>query len=85
MRHLIVLFTSLGLLLATGCNKSADSTGPAAGGKKLTVALLPKSKGNQYFVTCKKGADKAAAEMGVELLFDGPTHTDPAKQNEMKC
>ena len=83
MRHLIVLFASLGLLLAAGCNKSADSTGPAAGGKKLTIALLPKSKGNQYFVTCKKGADKAAAEMGVELLFDGPTNTDPAKQNEI--
>jgi rhamnose ABC transporter rhamnose-binding protein len=85
MRTLTLLITVVGLVLATGCNKSSDSTGSGGspGGKKLTIALLPKSKGNQYFVTCKKGADKAAAEMGVDVLFDGPTNTDPAKQNEI--
>ena len=44
---------------------------------------MPKSKGNAYFISCKKGADKAAKELGVELLFDGPTDPDPAKQNEI--
>jgi rhamnose transport system substrate-binding protein len=85
MRHLFLLIASLGLSLATGCNKSSNSTGAgdSSSGKKLTIALLPKSKGNQYFVTCKKGADKAAAELGVDVLFDGPTNTDPAKQNEI--
>ena len=28
-------------------------------------------------------ADKAAKELGVELIFDGPTDPDPAKQNEI--
>jgi hypothetical protein len=41
------------------------------------------SKGNAYFISCKKGADKAAKELGVELIFDGPTDPDPAKQNEI--
>lgn len=50
---------------------------------KLTIALLPKSKGNQYFVTCEKGARSAAAELNAELKFDGPTNPDPAKQNEI--
>src|SRR6185436_5355671 len=36
-----------------------------------------------YFISCKKGADKAAAELGVELIFDGPTDPDPARQNEI--
>ncbi len=45
--------------------------------------MLPKSKGNAYFVSCKKGADRAAQELGVELLFDGPTDPDPARQNEI--
>src|SRR5207342_1888844 len=45
--------------------------------------LMPKSKGNAYFISCKKGAEKAAQELGVELLFDGPTNPDPAKQNEI--
>lgn len=66
-------------LFLAGCGKPAES----GGGKKLTIALMPKSKGNAYFISCKKGADKAAAALGVELLFDGPTDPDPAKQNEI--
>ena len=31
----------------------------------------------------EKGARGAAQEFGVELLFDGPMNTDPAKQNEI--
>jgi len=73
----------------SGCGKSSDS--PAAGGgevskttgKKLTIALLPKSKGNAYFISCQKGAQKAAGELGDELIFEGPTGTDPARQNEI--
>jgi rhamnose transport system substrate-binding protein len=49
----------------------------------LTVAMMPKNKGNPYFVSCRKGAEEAARELGVRLLWDGPTETDPAKQNEV--
>jgi rhamnose transport system permease protein len=45
--------------------------------------MMPKNKGNPYFVSCHKGAQEAAAELGVKLLWDGPTETDPAKQNEV--
>lgn len=44
---------------------------------------MPKSKGNAYFVSCRQGADAAAKELGIELIFDGPTQPDPAKQNEI--
>src|SRR3954463_15966386 len=44
---------------------------------------MPKAKGDPYFVSCKQGADEAAKELGVELLWDGPTDLDPAKQNEV--
>jgi rhamnose ABC transporter rhamnose-binding protein len=50
---------------------------------KLLVALMPKAKGNAYFLSVKAGAEKAARELGVELLFDGPTDTNAAKQNEI--
>lgn len=56
---------------------------PRAAAKKLTIAMMPKSKGNAYFIACKRGADEAAAELGVDLLWDGPTETDPARQNEV--
>jgi rhamnose transport system permease protein len=54
-----------------------------ASGHKPIVALMPKAKGDPYFVSCKQGADEAAKELGVELLWDGPTDLDPAKQNEV--
>jgi len=54
-----------------------------AADSKLVVAMLPKAKGNAYFLSVKAGADKAAKELGLELLFDGPTDTNAAKQNEI--
>ena len=74
------LLTVTGLI---GCNKASESSGGGAGGKKITIALMPKSKGNAYFISCKKGADKAAKDLGVDLIFDGPTDPDPARQNEI--
>jgi ribose/xylose/arabinose/galactoside ABC-type transport system permease subunit/ABC-type sugar transport system substrate-binding protein len=49
----------------------------------LTVAMMPKSKGNAYFIACRKGAEEAAKELGIKLIWDGPTDPDPAKQNEV--
>jgi rhamnose transport system permease protein len=52
-------------------------------GKQITVAMMPKSKGNAYFIACRKGAEEAAKELNVQLLWDGPTDPDPARQNEI--
>ncbi len=70
-------------IFIAACNRSGDTAADGGAGEKLTIALLPKSKGNQYFVTVEKGARAAAQEGNIELLFDGPTNTDPAKQNEI--
>ena len=50
---------------------------------KTVIAMMPKAKGDPYFISCKLGAEEAAKELGVELLWDGPTDLDPAKQNEV--
>jgi rhamnose transport system substrate-binding protein len=64
-----------------------NSTAPAAtsggNGRKTVIAMMPKAKGDPYFISCKVGAEEAAKELGVELLWDGPTDLDPAKQNEV--
>jgi rhamnose transport system permease protein len=49
----------------------------------MTVAMMPKAKGDPYFASCRLGAEEAAKELGVDLLWDGPTGLDPAKQNEV--
>jgi rhamnose transport system permease protein len=51
--------------------------------RPITVAMMPKSKGNAYFIACRQGAEEAAKELGIELIWDGPTDPDPAKQNEV--
>ena len=71
------------LLLALGLMASILAAPAAPGSQKLIVAMMPKSKGNSYFISCKVGADQAAKELGVELLFDGPTDSNAAKQNEI--
>jgi rhamnose transport system permease protein len=45
--------------------------------------MMPKAKGDPYFVSCRQGAEEAAKELGIDLLWDGPTDLDPAKQNEV--
>ena len=75
-KTLVAAVALLATLPFISCSKSQSSG-------KLTIALLPKSKGNQYFVTCEKGARTAAAELNAELKFDGPINSDPAKQNEI--
>jgi ABC-type sugar transport system substrate-binding protein len=88
MKKILSILLVATVAIFTGCKKSetttTDSSGAApAAKKKLTIALLPKSKGNAYFISCSKGAGKAATELGDDLIFDGPTDTDPAKQNEI--
>jgi rhamnose transport system substrate-binding protein len=51
--------------------------------RRLTIAVMPKAKGDPYFVSCRAGAEEAARELGVDLLWDGPTSLDAAKQNEL--
>jgi rhamnose transport system substrate-binding protein len=76
----------LGSLVVAGTNvwlvRSLDS--PAAPPAKRTViAMMPKAKGDPYFVSCRVGAEEAAAELGVDLIWDGPTGLDAARQNEL--
>jgi rhamnose transport system substrate-binding protein len=84
MKRIFALLVVAGLSFA-GCSKSSDTPATAGGSsdKKLLIGFMPKSKGNAYFLSCKQGADAAAKELGIELLFDGPTDPDPAKQNEI--
>jgi rhamnose transport system substrate-binding protein len=73
-KTLFMLFAGALLLALAGCNQ---------GKKQMTIAMMPKSKGNAYFIACKKGAEEAAQELDVKLIWDGPTEPDPAKQNEV--
>jgi rhamnose transport system permease protein len=44
---------------------------------------MPKAIGDPYFISCRKGAEEAAKALKVDLIWDGPTGLDAAKQNEV--
>ncbi len=88
MKRLLNFLILTAVSVTIGCNKSPEPThAPEApkpkATKKLLIGFMPKSKGNAYFLSCKQGADEAAKELGIEMIFDGPTDPDPAKQNEI--
>ena len=60
----------------------APAAAPAAA-RRPVIAMMPKAKGDPYFVSCRVGAEQAASELGVELIWDGPTGLDAARQNEL--
>jgi rhamnose transport system permease protein len=66
---------------------ATDARGAAAGAgggvDRPVVAMMPKAKGDPYFISARQGAEEAAREFGVELLWDGPTDLDAARQNEV--
>jgi rhamnose transport system substrate-binding protein len=57
--------------------------GDEHGQRRVTIGVMPKSKGDPYFISCRTGAEKAAADLNVDMIWDGPTELDAAKQNEV--
>jgi rhamnose transport system substrate-binding protein len=80
---LIVAGTNVWLVHSLRPDGSAPAAAAGANGHRPVVAVMPKAKGDPYFVSCRSGAEDAAREAGVELIWDGPTGLDPAKQNEV--
>jgi rhamnose transport system permease protein len=69
--------------LQSAPSMKTDGGSASADGRRPLVAMMPKAKGDPYFVSCRAGAEQAARDAGVELIWDGPTGLDPAKQNEI--
>jgi rhamnose transport system permease protein len=85
---IIVASTNAWLVRALG---SAAGPQPAAAGQRVpaapasrpVIAMMPKAKGDPYFISCRAGAEEAAKELDVDLIWDGPTNLDAARQNEL--
>lgn len=81
---LIVAGTNVWLVKSLSPGAGQPSSGAAnAPSHKPVIAVMPKAKGDPYFVSVRSGAEEAARELGVDMIWDGPTGLDAAKQNEM--
>ncbi len=73
------------LLLAlplAGCGGNSGAPG-GPGGRPVKVGFVPKLIGIPYFNACERGAREAAQELGLELVYNGPTSTDVNAQNTL--
>jgi rhamnose transport system substrate-binding protein/rhamnose transport system permease protein len=78
------LVRSLVPAATSGGAAASPSPTPSPGGtRRPVIAMMPKAKGDPYFVSCRVGAEEAAKELGVELIWDGPSGLDAARQNEV--
>jgi rhamnose transport system permease protein len=83
---LLVASTNVWLVRSLGpVERSPVAAGAAAPARaaRPVIAMMPKAKGDPYFVSCRAGAEEAAQQLGAELIWDGPTSLDAARQNEL--
>jgi rhamnose transport system substrate-binding protein len=70
-----------------GCSSSgtgpsgAHTAGKAKPRSEIVIAMLPKLTNIAYFRASREGAKKAADELGVKLIYDGPTDPSARDQN----
>jgi rhamnose transport system permease protein len=76
------LVRSLG---TSGATQAVAATPDAARARaaRPVIAMMPKAKGDPYFISCRAGAEEAAKALDVDLIWDGPTNLDAARQNEL--
>ncbi len=52
-------------------------------GGAMTIALVPKNLGNPYFDTANNGAQEAADELGIEVMYQGSSTPDATEQIQL--
>src|SRR5690349_3719241 len=74
------------ILTLVGCSDSGGGRGGGGAAKKaddkVVIAMLPKLTNIAYFEACRVGAKQAADELGVELIYDGPTQASGSDQHK---
>jgi ribose transport system substrate-binding protein len=84
----LALFCGLSIL-AIGCTTpsatdgttgSTTTTGSDAQKDKLTIAMVPKGTAHEFWKTVHAGADDAAKELGVNLIWKGPLNENDREQ-----
>ena len=74
---------SVVMLLAAGCTTATDDAATDDSAADTTViAMLPKLTNIAYFDACHRGAQKAAEDLGVRLIYDGPREPSGSEQNK---
>src|SRR5204863_7212325 len=71
-------------LLIAGCNSSEPSStsttgspdNPSTAQKKYKIAVIPKGTSHEFWKAVHAGAEEAAKDLGVEIIWRGPQRED---------
>jgi ribose transport system substrate-binding protein len=78
------MFTRRTFLGAVSATAVVAATGSARAADKIYIPLISKGFQHQFWQAVKAGADKAAADLGVQVTFEGPdTEAQVDKQIDM--
>jgi ribose transport system substrate-binding protein len=80
-KYFALLGTALSFSILISCNSSSKeeqstNTTDTADSKKLKIAVIPKGSTHSFWKTIHAGAEKAAQEKGVEIIWQGPQKED---------
>lgn len=78
---MLIVFFITTIFLFVGCKTNPTSESiDTVEGKTITMAMIPKVIGSAYFDKCAEGAKGVAEELGIRLIYKGPTTADAASQ-----
>ena len=80
---MIIVMLLASFLLAGTYSKQITNAAPAKQTKKYRIVIMPKLVGIPYFNAAEEGAKKAGKDLGVEVIYTGPTKADAAEQVKM--
>ncbi len=78
----LALLVAAGLFGIVGCGSSGNSSSSGNGGDEIVIAMLPKLVNIDYFDACQRGAERAAEDLGIRLIYDGPSEPSGSEQNK---
>lgn len=86
--RLALCLLAIAALVVAGCGgtgspkpSGSSSTTPAHG--QWTVGMLPKTTADPFFVAAHQGAEEAAKELGMKVVYNGPATLDVAGQAQI--
>lgn len=78
MKSIIILL----LAVLVACSSNSGEQWKSKDGK-ITIVVMPKLVGIPYFTQTGEGAVKAGKDLGVDVIYNGPTTADAAEQIKM--
>ena len=59
-----------------GCSKTGQQSSSTSSGSGITIAVIPKGTTHEFWQSIHAGANKAAKELGVDVIWRGPLRED---------